>query len=168
MSRTRNRSGAALMLLTFGLAPWVDQGVWMLSRRELHRLGQSQLGAIGAVLLTSLGVGAVAAVTALVIGTVAARRSRREATAAAAGDGGPRRPLPDARVSTTVARSAALIAVVGLWGPFGVAFLDPLLSRRDSILYPDPWQSWCIAVITVAAALAGALTLIRGRRQRAI
>ena len=164
MTQSSERVAPALALLAFGLAPWVDCAVWLLF--DMDSLSGSD-GATAAMLIgLSVLLGGAAAVVALSVGAVALLRARREAGAASEqADGEPRRPQGTARRTSSVARAATLIAIVGLWGPAGVGMIAPGRLRRG-VMRHDYTLTWLVVGVTGAAMWAGIVLLVRALRQR--
>ena len=131
MSDDRDLTAPALLLLAFGLAPWIDVGAWLLFENVVGPLGRGETTMLQIGLGASVGVGFLAALVAIVSGLVARRRTGRGESIG----GGPRRARAGARRSATIARAASLIAVLGLWGPFGLALLERFVKGRRSL--PD-------------------------------
>lgn len=164
MTARPERVAPALALLAFGLAPWIDCAAWMLF--DMNSLSGSDGDAAAMMIGLSVLLGAGAVVIALVAGALAALRIRGQARASSLEtDTGPRRPLGPGRRLSALARAASLIAIVGLWGPAGVAMIAPGRLRRG-VLKHDYTLTWLVVGVTGAALLAGIVLLVRARRQR--
>ena len=158
----RTESAApAMLLLAFGLAPWLDVGLFAAAYALRDILGSPDRDLALKAMLGSVGVGAAGAVLAFVVGTVAVILARRDARARRCAGDAPLRARRGPRRSTLIARSAALVAVVGLWGPGGALMLAAAQNESG-------WRVALLAVAaTVGATALGAVRLVRSRRRSA-
>lgn len=150
-----------MLLLAFGLAPWLDVGLFAAAYALRDVLGSPDRDLVLTAMLGSVGVGAAGAVLAFVVGTVAVVVARRDARARRRAGDAPLRSSRGPRRSTLIARSAALVAVVGVWGPGGAVVLAAALTE----------SGWRVALLPIAATVGatawGAVRLVRGRHRRA-
>lgn len=153
MTRRRDLVGPGLVLVVFGVWPWVLATLWP----ALAMRGPS----LPAVASAAACVGLVAAHLAFAIWILKVMRRWKARHGADAAPEGPLRPDRDAGPAATVGRAATLVTVLTLWGPFGIPMLSPFVGPR-AVTGLDREYAWAFAILTWLGLLFGIVLLARG------
>ncbi len=165
MTSPRDRVGAGLTLLLFGIAPWgwIALFEFVKTHPNLLRFTNRGMLEIGAAVLGLLG--AIALLVALVVGIVAYQR-----TAAARRDALPATVKTPARAerssfATTGARIAIWLGIASVWGGFGAIVIETSLGPVMRAISKTEDAEWggLIVLVTVTAVARGAALIARPR-----
>jgi hypothetical protein len=167
VTRSSDRVGTGVMYILFGASPWLWLALMLLAASPLKsviRLNQNTI-VIGFAIV--VGLGAVALVTALVVGIGAhvAHVIRRRAEHARHA-GAPVRPdVPG--TATTVARVASLGGLATVWGAFAAIGMLPLFGLDRPFGIQDRFRplSLLLAAVTLVSLARGITHIARRPRQ---